>query len=151
MLLEVLAATLLSQHAIQYAHACSEFMSCSYMLWTSCVSDSKSSLRRAGTLHGPHGQAGCHQWGPDCMAARALKALLRGHASGGGSWESLLCICRSHGLPDPPGTHNQRHSCENRGAQPQPLPTYDERIYVGAAPSPAQEGCAFASRCWPKA
>ena len=111
----------------------------------------KNSLRRAGTLHGPHGRAGCHQWGLDCVAARALKALLRGHARGWGAWEIFIPQLRVDPLLGHPGTHDQRHSCENRGAQTPPLPTYDDRVSVGAAPSPAQEGCAFASRCWPKA
>ena len=43
-------------------------------------------------------------------------------------------------IPVNAGVHNPTH-----------LPTYDDRLFEGAAPSPAQEGCAFASRCWPKA
>ena len=46
------------------------------------------------------------------------------------------CDSRDHAS----GVHNPTH-----------LPTHDDRLFEGAAPSPAQEGCAFASRCWPKA
>ena len=54
------------------------------------------------------------------MVAGALKALSGAMCTVRRSWGFFPCICRSHALPRPPGTQDQRPSCESRGAHTPP-------------------------------
>ena len=74
------------------------------------------------------------------MAARALKALLRGHARGRGALRVVTCRCRGCSSHDPPGTHNKRHFCTSRRAQPHPPPPMTIEYMWGRHPSRQKKG-----------